>query len=81
MNTTYMYMYLYAVIPPVTASCCVVDVCVRMSRVPHNPHGMKPVNLLDIWEDLSRGIRHIYSRESMPKKRYMELYTYPPLCS
>ena len=48
-----------------------------MSRVPHNPHGMKPVNLVDIWEDLSRGIRHIYSRESMPKKRYMELYTYP----
>jgi len=48
-----------------------------MSRVPHNPHGMKPVNLADIWEDLFRGIKHIYSRENMLKKRYMELYTYP----
>ena len=48
-----------------------------MSRSPHNPHGIKPVNLADIWEDLSQGIHHIYGRQSMPKKRYMELYTYP----
>ena len=57
----------------------------RQSRVSHNPHGMKPVNLGDIWEDLSSGIHHIYSRQSMPKKRYMGLYTYPfvrhpPMC-
>jgi cullin 1 len=37
---------------------------------------MKPVNLSDIWGDLSQGIQHIYSRQNMPKKRYMELYTH-----
>ena len=46
-------------------------------RVSHTPHGMKPVNLGDIWEDLSTGIHHIFSRQSMLKKRYMGLYTYP----
>ena len=49
-----------------------------MSRGSHNPHGIKPVDLEDIWGDLSKGIRRIYSQQSMPKKRYMELYTYPP---
>lgn len=49
----------------------------RQNRVFHTSHGMKPVNLTDIWEDLSTGIHHIYSRQSMPKKRYMGLYTYP----
>ena len=48
-----------------------------MSRASHNPHGMKPVDLEDIWGDLSKGIKRIYSQQSMPKKRYMELYTYP----
>ena len=42
-----------------------------------NPYpSMKPVNLADIWEDLLTGIRHVYARQSMSKKRYMELYTY-----
>jgi len=49
----------------------------RHNKMPHNPHGMKTVNLTDIWEDLSNGIHHIYSRQNMPKKRYMGLYTYP----
>jgi cullin 1 len=47
-----------------------------MSRAAHNPHGIKPVDLEDIWGDLSNGIRRIYSQQSMPKKRYMELYTH-----
>ena len=51
-----------------------------MSRGGHNPHAVKPVDLEDIWGDLSEGIRHIYNQQSMSKKRYMELYTYPCVC-
>lgn len=34
------------------------------------------VDLEQMWGDLTCGINHIYSREYMTKKRYMELYTY-----
>jgi len=47
------------------------------SRGFQNPHGMKQTSLSDIWEDLHSGIRHAFSRQNMPKARYMELHTYP----
>ena len=50
-----------------------------MGRASHNPMS-KPVNLTDIWEDLAGGIRLVYDQQSIPKKRFMELYTYPRVC-
>ena len=42
-----------------------------------NPHGLRQINLDEIWDDLKEGIEHVHRQQSVTKRHYIQLYTYP----
>lgn len=54
----------------------------KFKKMPNSYHfkegstGLRTVDLELIWADLKSGIEHVYRHQSMPKPRYIELYTH-----